>query len=589
MPYKQYASYLQVERNKSMLSNFDIRVSFVFQSPLFKTGRILVFSDEALGKGGRRVKAAKSQPGQQVTDVVTEQDAIFIECKYGDRMTACIKCNSNAAEIRGCKKYNPSTWDLFERDHVLEDEEDEEEQEVVADEDEDEEEEEDVAPEQEVVADGDAANADVSEDDDSSSDSEHTPLPPKPSVTAAIGSTRAELKRIVFQLVRLELQPLHSRVDTLERMTLPRGKVPVHQSFAKTGKGKCKGCGLSVNPMTNKRIKPGLVPLDIMGSQDDHGADPRKRSSVDFAKLINRNRYCAPCAAKTNYTLFDCNNRNVVCMICRNQRGAAAGFICKDCDVERLRKEHATYKKPLHNAFTFLAKTVQGIKEVTTSVNMDPSNLHHGEYPVGTYGSIDFMVMIETDAGVKHMFAIEVMATKIEELPKHAHKFAKAREMIGATKTCVIAFDIKESGEYAHTLAQKIDVLRRWVIFAVRYAEHLPNMMNWWLFPTRNAYSFRESEHMMAFYKDPVKIVGPPVVPGGTDWEFASDVFAVSTDSTKNPFSYLKNVASVDVHEFMFKGSFPNYALYNFDKETNPAAALRCTKVGCKECATFYG
>lgn len=575
MPYTQYASYLQVERNKSMLSNFDIRVSFVFQSPLFKTGRILVFSDESMGKYGRRAKASKTKLAQQVTDVVTEQDAIFIECKYGDRMTACIKCNNNATERRGCKKYCPSAWDLFERDHVLEEEEDEVEEE---------EEEQDVA--HVAAEDGDAD--DVSEDDDSSSDSEHTPLP-KPSTAAAIGSTRSELKRIVFQLVRLELQPLHTRVDTLERMTLPRGKVPVHQSFAKTGKGKCKGCGLSVNPRTNKRIKPGLVPLDIMGSQDDHGADPRKRSSVDFGKLINRNRYCAPCAAKTNYTLFDCNNRNGVCMICRNQRGAAAGFICKDCDVERLRREHATYKKPLHNAFTFLAKTVQGIKEVTTSVNMDPSNLHHGEYSVGTYGSIDFMVVIETDAGVKHMFAIEVMATKIEELPKHAHKFAKAREMIGATKTCVIAFDIKESAEYSHTLAQKIDVLRRWVIFAVRYAEHLPNMMNWWLFPTRNAYSFRESEHMMAFYKDPVKIVGPPVVPGGTDWEFASDVFAVPTDSTKNPFSYLKNVASVDVHEFMFKGSFPNYALYNFDKETNPAAALRCTKVGCRECEAFYG
>ena len=579
MPYKQYGSYLQVVQNKSMLSNFDIRVSFVFQSPLFKTGRILVFSDESMGKAGRRVKAAKTQPAQQVTDVVTEQDAIFIECKYGDRMTACTKCNNNAAEIRGCKKYNPTAWDLFELDHQLE-EDDEDEDEAGEDEQEEFAAEEDEGAEEEKQ---DVAKVAAAEEEDDSSDSEHTPMPIQTSRL-----NRSELKRIVFQLLRLEIQPLYTRVDTLERMTLPRGKVLVHQSFAKTGKGKCKGCGLSVNPRTNKRIKPGLVPLDIMGSQDDHGADPRSRSSADFAKLINCNRYCAPCAAKTNYTLFDCNNRNVVCMICRNQRGAAAGFICKDCDVERLRKEHATYKKPLHNAFTFLAKTVKGIKEVTTSVNMDPSNLYHGEYSVGTYGSIDFMVVIETDAGVKHMFAIEVMATKIEELPKHAHKFAKAREMIGATKTCVIAFDIKESGEYAHTLAQKIDVLRRWVIFAVRYAKHLPNMMNWWLFPTRNAYSFRESEHMMAFYKDPVKIVGPPVVPGGTDWEFASDVFAVPTDSTHNPFSYLKNVASVDVHEFMFRGSFPNYALYNFDKETNPAAALRCTKVGCKECEAFY-
>ena len=547
----------------------------VFSHYFFKVGKIKIFGDESMGKRARAVKAAKVNAGAHPA---SSESAVFIECCAGERNTFCNECSSSRSEYRGAKKYAAATFADFLARHK------EEEEEEGGEEEEEEEEEEEGGDEEEEGGDEEEEEEGGEEEEDREEEKEGGGEE-KGEEKEAGKIFKTTLKRRVLELVRQETSHLVARIETLERTILPR-KVLVHQSFAKTGKGKCKGCGLSTHPTTGKRLKPGLIPMELMGSQDDKHGDPRDRDSKDFGKLVNRNRYCAECASTTIYKLFDNNNRYKVCLICRSQRAVGAGLCCSDCDIDRFRTDHANYKKPLHNAFTFLAKTVKGIKAVVTSHNLDPSGVYKSEYPVGAFGSIDFMVLIETDAGVKHMFAIEVMATKIEELPRHAHKFARARELTGAIKTYVVAFDIKERGADPLTLAQKIDVFRRWVILAIRHAAHLPNMNNWWLFPTRNAYSFSESDNMVPFYKNPVKIEGPPR-PKTSDWEFASDVFAVPSLSNANSFNYLakEGVPAVDVDAFLYKNNFPNYALYNMDKETDPAAALRCTRPGCEVCA----
>jgi hypothetical protein len=96
---------------------------------------------------------------------------------------------------------------------------------------------------------------------------------------------------------------------------------------------------------------------------------------------------------------------------------------------------------------------------------------------------------------------------------------------------------------------------------------------------------------MTPFYRDPVKIYGPPKsIKEDADWEFASDVFAVGSANTNNSFGYLVNKPCVDVKEFMFKNNFPKYALFNIDDQTGIPIdkSLCCTNVNCKICKEFY-
>jgi hypothetical protein len=103
----------------------------------------------------------------------------------------------------------------------------------------------------------------------------------------------------------------------------------------------------------------------------------------------------------------------------------------------------------------------------------------------------------------------------------------------------------------------------------------------------------KNMKNMERFWSDPVMIEAAPRGGSvgkegcGSDWEFATDVLAVGAVEkidNKCPFAYLcKADATVDVNEFMFKGGFPNYGLFNVDKE-DLKKALRCNEEGCVTC-----
>lgn len=610
-----FHSFENLQKSKEKLLNYDDRVSSIFDSTFFKTGAVKVMYDTAGGKNSRHANAKK---GEDVTRIVPAL-CIYIMCSGGARELPCTRCaDAKHAEYFGCVKYAPSSWETWQVSHMDKEKEKEKEEEeamvataikpptpnaiaiataaaaaaLASESDDEEQEEEDEEQEEE-------------DEDQDEEEEEDQPLAKRQKVAKVpIRSVKITLPKVMLKsffkiLFEKRIAPLLNRIDYLERnIKCAKGVVP--RVEGKSG-GQCKGCGKSISD-AHKRLKPSLVPLALNGHMIDGGAkDVRSMSAKDFNnKFVAHNKYCKACNTNIgNMVTFDVCNKNQTCIICRISRARNAGLHCADCNLTLLRTNHATYKKPLHNAFQTLVHTVADIKSIETSYSMDKTGVKKHEFDVEEYGSIDFLVLIETNNGMKHMFAIEVLATKIEHLPTHAHKFARARELLQAHKTYVIAFDIKETGNDI-TLGQKIDILRRWVILAIRYAEHLPNMNNWWMFPTRNAYpmSAKEdggsySERMTDFYKTPVKIMGPPkggsLCPiKGSDWEFASDLWAVGTETATDPFKYITQIPGIDVNEFMFKGGFPNYGLYNVDKEIDMAKALSCTDEACTKCAKFY-
>ena len=570
----------------------------------------------------KSVMSVKSvKPVKPVIPVPTQN--IFIECKCGPEQGYCDMCGSNRAEYLGYCKYSPYAWTDMLAKHSIYLKQLEKPVSVQVDEDEDIEEEDD-------ADEGEDIDEDEDEDIDEDPGMSGMPGPSVPvkkpkklelfcttvnkivkkqfKVVAAEKQSiigRAALKQIIFDIIRKEIAPLAKRIDEMEHTVYPKGIKVVFKKG--NGGGKCKKCN-QTHTKNGKPLKPGKFPLDILRMPISNGTskDARDMPAKEFGNLVvKHNKYCTECAEciETNYLLFDMNNRQHMCLICRTARAKNATVCCADCDIVKLQTDHAKYKGPLHRAFAFLNRTVTEIESVETSVDADPYKKINGEFEAKGYGFIDFAFEIKTKNGKKHFFAVEVMATKVEKVPLMAHKFAKARELTKADKSYIVLLDIKH-GNDEYTLEQKIDIFRRWVIFAIKYAAHLPSINNWWFFPKRNAYPLRGqdgyADRINPFYSNPVKILGPPKsIKEGADWEFASDVFAVGTDIPNDPFGFIynPNKPPVNINEFMFGGidggdgiinDLSKYALYNIDSETDMGKALSCTIEGCKVCKEFY-
>jgi hypothetical protein len=412
---------------------------------------------------------------------------------------------------------------------------------------------------------------------------------------------KVELKNIVHHYCSKKLKPLYQRIEDLEQITSGiKSNKPKATRANASSKGCCHGCGLNSKTDEsgkNVRLSPGIVPYNInrqplaTTKSSIKTTDPRAMPFEDFyKKYVLCHKYCTSCSSKwQDVVKFDLNNTNNTCINCRTMRSVNATQFCNACDMNTLQRDHANYKTPMHRAFKVLETTVMNVQKVTTSYEMDSSGFGSGvaEFNVGDYGSIDFVIVIDTEGGSKLLFCIEIMATKVEDLVKHAHKYAQAREIIKPDKSFVVTFDIQNDGDDIMSLGKKIDIFRRWVIFAIRYIDHLPKFNNWWLFPKRNAYPMQERhlQNMEFFWRRPVVIEKAPKegFNGGSDWEFSVDVFTKSK-SKSNSFKYINDETVVDVNEFMFGSSFPRYSLFNATSE----AMTRCNAEDCEICKARY-
>jgi hypothetical protein len=469
------------------------------------------------------------------------------------------------------------------------------------------------------------ANADAGEDE-SDEDS--------PVVSLGGKALTIEVRRLVrlfgqqyVNTVSKDISMLQNKVNELTAIIgRARGKrigkvaMPIHDKGDAPKKGECAACHLSTKLDSGNAMKPSWVLHCAFGG---NVRDPARGTSTDadvsvrtidadklHQTVLIRQRMCIDCTTAAQgankCAAFDLNNKKSTCAMCRHMRSHNATTCCKDCDIYKLQTDHANHKMALHNAFSLLANVVGEIRDVVTSKNLDKSNLKKAELDVMPYGMHDFGVIVTLHDNSKIVFVIEVMATKVEELPKLAHKFAMARHKYadkGAaepTKFVLVIFDIDaKSGGY--TLPERIEVLRRWMIFACRYPNLIPRVNNWWMHfgNSRSPYNNMNAPTTQEFFKNPVMIEHAPrggsVYPPDTcdtdgDWAFATDPYMIKTmqkvsDQAVSVYEMLF-YKSVDVggsSNATFKDTRPLvYSQYNVDKDGYDVA-LSC-KAGCEIC-----
>ena len=258
---------------------------------------------------------------------------------------------------------------------------------------------------------------------------------------------------------------------------------------------------------------------------------------------------------------------------------------------------HAEYKTPVHNLFKILQTVLEDII-VTTSFDMDPSNKIKHEYDVGVYGKIDFLVKVEKKTTKKiFIFAIEIMASKVEAVELFSHKMLQARTQLSADKSFFITLDVKETG-IVYSIEERMEILRRWVIFAINYEEYLPSM-NIWSFFSSSRKPYAKKPNTSAFFDSPVEIKHAP---RGikSDWEFCTDPYTMSVNARtiKAESNYYNkvNLGAISVNELLFGGHFENgiyntYAKYNIDDDNNPYAKSCTNDLGepCPICKLIVG
>ena len=353
------------------------------------------------------------------------------------------------------------------------------------------------------------------------------------------------------------------------------------------GTGKCKKCGM--NTKTNgksSRLSIQHVLFDIMKV-----VNSRTMAGKEFIrKIINESKYCTSCkngmVATCMAPFFDTYSIYKQCMICRSRYVQGSRLSCADCHIGEFQQNHAEYKLPLHRCITLIAHSVREVMSIQTSYDMDPNCIHKHEYPVGEYGKIDFLANIKDEQGRTHMFAIEVMASKVEELTKLPHKMLAAKQNIKPFKSYFVCLDIKDGNGSEYTLLEKLEILRRWMIFAIRYGDYLPSINMWWLFATgRDTYVTSDTDYN-AFYRNPLKLFNAPKA--GVDWEFCTDPYMCNENDT-NVFNKINaksdHINMLFTNRIFIEGDYSKYAMYNVDSGYN--SILLC-KDNCEICKKLH-
>jgi hypothetical protein len=354
---------------------------------------------------------------------------------------------------------------------------------------------------------------------------------------------------------------LNKRLYDIEMVnaTAKRAHLYIDSKIGTGLKGHCKKCG------GGGKIVINHVLFDVMKVER-----AREMNNRDFiSKFVNESKYCKTCkdsmTSICSSPFIDCYSIYSICMICRSRRTSKSNKSCTECKITNFQENHAEFKLPLHMCVDLIQHSVREVRNVTTSYSMDPNAIHKHEYSVGEYGKIDFLVNILDEEERIHMFAIEVMASKVEELTKLPHKMLAAKQKIKPYKTYIICLDIKDGDGCPYTLLEKLDILRRWMIFAIRYHMYLPSINMWWMFPYgRDAYTIHQDYHPL--YKNPLKIYHAPA--GDVNWEFCTDPYMYNIH-TKNPYNLINEKAS-KFHELFtnnvfIAGDYSRYNRYNID------------------------
>lgn len=391
-----------------------------------------------------------------------------------------------------------------------------------------------------------------------------------------------KLEKIIDTVVDQKLAGMKRSLYELEHKLTVMSKTKYQKNayIPSTGGARCKSCGCS-KKKDGTRLQYQFLDLTFFKR-----SGIRSISCSDIIGDINKNLICTTCKVSIShknphFRVFDTSNKYSLCMICRTQRSSKASQTCSNCDVTRLQREHATYKGPIHKLFSIMKHMCEDIKDVETSMDMDPNFENQHEYPVGEYGKIDFLVKITDVKDNIYMFAIEIMATKVENVQLFTHKVLCAISNIKPYKSFLITLDINDNDNNSgYSITHKLEILRRWVLFAIRYESYLPSINLWWMFSgRRKAFTVMDDSH--AFLKNPVELSHAPE--GQKDWEFATDPY-VMLDKESNPYQPINqkqiSINSMFQDDLFVPGNYERYRFYNIDKSKQN---IYCTN-NCETC-----
>ena len=305
-------------------------------------------------------------------------------------------------------------------------------------------------------------------------------------------------------------------------------------------------------------------------------------------------------------------------MVCRVQRTQGHRELCSRCSlsVEPFLRGHTINKELFINAINVLRETVGAIVRLNISPEYDPwkdatesASVNAPEKVKG--GNIDVFLEIIDLEQQKHVFVIELQNTHKEGPSRLTHKFAQVVRNHDPAHAYLVCLRLTGELSVLTPITQRIDIFRRWVIFAILYAKSLPRLNHWWFFWEGNQSPLCNSAEISKFLSQPVRIHRPPKpIHPECDWEFATDVLAGHTrvqpgharsvemgsqpDSQPGsqpagkiyPFDNIVQ-NSIDVKEVFGQDFPPHYALMDVSKFPDLFENMRCHE-NCEACKAYF-
>jgi hypothetical protein len=460
-----------------------------------------------------------------------------------NRNSACINSNSLSSFVSRHKLLASSriidTTPMFDGDITdEEEEEDEEENDEHRDESEnDVEDGDDDDDDDDENYDGDEDDRDVRGDDegDDEDDDEDDKYD---IVMKKLASHELHIKGLEQKIIRYEadMNFLHRELlnvrNAIRTSDAPAASKPVYTVSKKPGTCMTEGCDKAGSYISLKHLATGIK---FKGKLDD----PRKYTVKQaYTALRMCGMYCTSCyKGHEGYTICISNVHNY-CTICRTSRAGNGNHnvMCSVCqgDADKMLHDHSIRDSLnlFQKAVIVLKTTSQTIADIRVTQEYNPwlaNTKNDAKCRIDSLVEVDFWVTERKKS--TFMFMVEFQNTKNERAPSVVlHKFGRSIQNIKPDKAflwCVNIGNINQVGYNEYTLAQRMDILRRYIMVCIVHHSVFYKYNHWWFFQGNNIpiAPSQVRDNKRSFIYAQVQIHDPPAT--ATDmWTYSTDPMA---------------------------------------------------------------
>ncbi len=362
--------------------------------------------------------------------------------------------------------------------------------------------------------------------------------------------------------------------DVQKRLKIPESQIGGGSS---TGSVNCQSCNMGRHSVTKKSV--GCVKLNVFKQNNI-----RKLQGKEVINKTKDKVLCADCAKNQKIPYINKLQRLTTCIICREKTSKKSSLTCELCDPTHFKANHATYKNVLNRLFSLLEVTMNQVESICTIE----------EYELSSTDKIDYVLIVNKSVKrdsktikSKLLFSIEVQSTCHEDYCTYVHKSLGVIQKEDPDKTFLINFSIS-CARSPYNVAEKLEILRRWIMFAIQYSDKFPSLNSWWMFWANDTpYKNCDRNTANRFLMNPLKIEHAPKGIE-SDWQFMTDPYALDNltktkDSMKTSPPYLEiNKKEEDVLERVLDKNSKYIGPFNID-DFKGIRYLDC-EIGCSRC-----